>query len=211
MKFMHLIISLCIYILQKGNFWAKQAPFSVNGRIWIRHGRRHCHQHHASTTKAKGLKVLWSKAKTLGTMGGWNKGLVSACSTVARDSRYTRRSCQSLRALRGENARTNFASGSSNGGGSLLPQSDGLRGSLGLSSLKTKICCKNLKSRVSDHFTFASIFHFKNHHFHNQVHKENPASLCPTWEIVAMNGSGLANMGSIRRSRISGRWALVIT
>ncbi|KAJ7962305.1 Ethylene-responsive transcription factor [Quillaja saponaria] len=87
---------------------------------------------------------------------------------------------EAARALRGENARTNFASanqttvqpGSSlSDGRGIVSGSDGRHG-LSFSSLKAKLS-KNLqsimartsennkssKNRVSDHFTFASIFH----------------------------------------------------
>ncbi|XVF73283.1 hypothetical protein PTKIN_Ptkin12aG0189200 [Pterospermum kingtungense] len=104
---------------------------------------------------------------------------------------------EAARALRGENARTNFASVNYNstqtGGGSssspssggIVSQSDGRQG-LSFSSLKAKLS-KNLqsimarttenkstKSRVSDHFTFASIFHFRNYQqYQNQVDLKN--------------------------------------
>ncbi|CAI9770242.1 unnamed protein product [Fraxinus pennsylvanica] len=95
------------------------------------------------------------------------------------------------RALRGENARTNFAvvntnqviSSESNGNGA-VSESDTKNG-LSFSSLKAKLS-KNLqsimarnsenkatKSRVSDHFTFASIFHFRGYNQYNQ----NPADI----------------------------------
>ncbi|KZV26720.1 hypothetical protein F511_34318 [Dorcoceras hygrometricum] len=76
---------------------------------------------------------------------------------------------EAARAIRGENARTNFAAPTINAN-----DTDGERG-LGFSSLKAKLGRKivhrsimardsaNGSSRVSDHFTFASIFHFKNH------------------------------------------------
>lgn len=89
---------------------------------------------------------------------------------------------EAARALRGENARTNFAaadppnlsqsSSSSSTGAINIAESDARHG-LSFSSLKAKLS-KNLqsimartsepkssKSRVSDHFTFASIFHFR--------------------------------------------------
>jgi EREBP-like factor len=97
------------------------------------------------------------------------------------------------RALRGENARTNFASVNPNSSlsGSSSPinggspsQSDGRHG-LSFSSLKAKLS-KNLqsimarnghnkssKSRVSDHFAFAKIFHFRNYQFQNQMDINN--------------------------------------
>lgn len=95
---------------------------------------------------------------------------------------------EAARALRGENARTNFAArnpnpnpnqaNSSNTNGM---ESDNRHG-LSFSSLKAKLS-KNLqnimarnsenkasKSRVSDHFTFASIFHFKGYNQYSQNH-----------------------------------------
>ncbi|XP_059636086.1 ethylene-responsive transcription factor ERF037-like [Cornus florida] len=92
---------------------------------------------------------------------------------------------EAARALRGENARTNFAavspgscqSGSSPCNGGLVPEPDARHG-LSFSSLKAKLS-KNLqnimarssdnkssKSRVSDHFTFANIFHFRSYQYH---------------------------------------------
>ncbi|XP_061347405.1 dehydration-responsive element-binding protein 2D-like [Gastrolobium bilobum] len=87
---------------------------------------------------------------------------------------------EAARALRGENARTNFASSSSvnqttNQSGS-VPSSDGKHG-LSFASLKAKLSknlqsimarasdSKSSKSRVSDHFTFASIFHRGNYQY----------------------------------------------
>ncbi|XP_071933385.1 uncharacterized protein [Coffea arabica] len=89
---------------------------------------------------------------------------------------------EAARALRGENARTNFAaanhpnlsqSGSSPSTGAVnIPESDARHG-MSFSSLKAKLSknlqsimartseTKSSKSRVSDHFTFASIFHFR--------------------------------------------------
>ncbi|XVF22630.1 hypothetical protein REPUB_Repub12eG0187600 [Reevesia pubescens] len=100
---------------------------------------------------------------------------------------------EAARALRGENARTNFSSvnhsstqqsGSSPSNGGFMPQSDGRHG-LSFSSLKAKLS-KNLqsimaratenkstKSRVSDHFTFASIFHVRNYQYQNPVDMKN--------------------------------------
>ncbi|MCD7461164.1 hypothetical protein HAX54_045416 [Datura stramonium] len=105
---------------------------------------------------------------------------------------------EAARALRGENARTNFASAAPNNPNNLHhDQSNILRSSdashdhtkhgLSFSSLKAKLS-KNLQSimarnsenkpsskssRVSDHFTFARIFHFNNnydHHYQNHPH-----------------------------------------
>lgn len=92
---------------------------------------------------------------------------------------------EAARALRGENARTNFAvpvnpssnmSGTSPCNEGLPSQPDGRHG-LSFSSLKAKLS-KNLqgimartsenkssKSRVSDQSTFAKIFHFRNYQY----------------------------------------------
>jgi hypothetical protein len=100
---------------------------------------------------------------------------------------------EAARALRGGNARTNFASvnpslnqsGSSpSNGGFNMPESDG-RHSLGFSSLKARLS-KNLqsimarttenkstKNRVSDHFTFANIFHCRSYQYLNPVDTKN--------------------------------------
>ncbi|XP_021904501.1 dehydration-responsive element-binding protein 2C-like [Carica papaya] len=85
---------------------------------------------------------------------------------------------EAARALRGENARTNFApvnqSTSSTSNGSLVMSSGSdCRHGLSFSSLRARLSknlqnimarsteSKTTKSRVSDHFTFASIFHFR--------------------------------------------------
>ncbi|KAL5565508.1 hypothetical protein UlMin_028672 [Ulmus minor] len=108
---------------------------------------------------------------------------------------------EAARALRGENARTNFASplsptstplGSSPAGSC----SDNRHG-LSFSSLKAKLS-KNLqnilmarnsdrnkspssssssKSRVSDHFTFANIFHFRKYQYQNPINNLNMKNL----------------------------------
>ncbi|PRQ37369.1 putative transcription factor AP2-EREBP family [Rosa chinensis] len=112
---------------------------------------------------------------------------------------------EAARALRGENARTNFATpvanpdnnlsllanSCPNPNGTFMPSglSDGRRSGgqgLSFSSLKAKLS-KNLqsimarssdhhnkssKSRVSDHFTFASIFHFRKY----QQYQNNPVN-----------------------------------
>ncbi|KAK4418696.1 Ethylene-responsive transcription factor RAP2-11 [Sesamum alatum] len=103
---------------------------------------------------------------------------------------------EAARALRGENARTNFASAhpipeqanSSNSNGA---ESE-IRHGLSFSSLKAKLS-KNLqsimarnsenkaaKSRVSDHFTFASIFHFRGY---NQ-YQQNPVDMKKIEKVV---------------------------
>ncbi|XVF79973.1 hypothetical protein PTKIN_Ptkin15bG0033200 [Pterospermum kingtungense] len=102
---------------------------------------------------------------------------------------------EAARALRGENARTNFAISSSVNHSStqsgfsdpsfVTSQSDGRHGLMSFSSLKAKLS-KNLqsimakttenkstKSRVSDQFTFASIFHFRNYQYQNPVDMKN--------------------------------------
>lgn len=95
---------------------------------------------------------------------------------------------EAARALRGENARTNFAlvnpnsnqSGSPLSTGGFVSESDGRNG-LSFSSLKAKLSknlqnimarksdSKSSKSRVSDHFTFASIFHSRNYQYQSIV------------------------------------------
>ncbi|KAI3449157.1 hypothetical protein Pfo_005822 [Paulownia fortunei] len=94
---------------------------------------------------------------------------------------------EAARALRGENARTNFAAATPTQNHANSPHSNGTesdtRHGPGFSSLKDKLS-KNLqsimarnsenkptKSKVSDHFTFASIFHFRDYHqqLQNQV------------------------------------------
>ncbi|KAM7508694.1 hypothetical protein LguiA_019147 [Lonicera macranthoides] len=83
---------------------------------------------------------------------------------------------EAARALRGENARTNFTPSNRNSGSG--QSNDGLM-SLSFSSLKAKLSknlqsimarsseSKSSKSRVSDHFTFASIFNFKGTYSNN--------------------------------------------
>ncbi|KAI4356881.1 hypothetical protein L6164_000864 [Bauhinia variegata] len=94
---------------------------------------------------------------------------------------------EAARALRGENARTNFAATNPAPGqsgsapcGEPLSGSDG-RHVLSFASLKAKLSknlqsimarasdAKSSKSRVSDHFTFASIFH-RNRSLQYQIH-----------------------------------------
>lgn len=85
---------------------------------------------------------------------------------------------EAARALRGENARTNFASTPPNSDMDQLNSSHDTKHGLSFSSIKAKLS-KNLQSimarnsenkssksttRVSDHFTFARIFHFKNNY-----------------------------------------------
>ncbi|KAB1998855.1 hypothetical protein ES319_D12G118600v1 [Gossypium barbadense] len=79
---------------------------------------------------------------------------------------------EAARALRGENARTNFASVNNSSTQPVI--------SAKLSKNLQSIIARNgenksTKSRVSDHFTFASIFHFRNNQYHNNqdqnIHK----------------------------------------
>ncbi|XP_062088667.1 ethylene-responsive transcription factor CRF2-like [Humulus lupulus] len=104
---------------------------------------------------------------------------------------------EAARALRGENARTNFAPPPADANNSvpcsLIPSPSGAgsaggpegRQGLSFSSIKAKLS-KNLqsimartsennsnksKSRVSDHFTFASIFHFRNKYYPDHHHQ----------------------------------------
>ncbi|KAA8520575.1 hypothetical protein F0562_014831 [Nyssa sinensis] len=99
---------------------------------------------------------------------------------------------EAARALRGENARTNFASANPPNATQSIPSpcdNDVARQhGLSFSSLKAKLS-KNLqsimakssssdhnkssKSRVSDHFTFASIFHFRSYQYQSHVDMKN--------------------------------------
>ncbi|XP_044492777.1 ethylene-responsive transcription factor ESR2-like [Mangifera indica] len=100
---------------------------------------------------------------------------------------------EAARALRGENARTNFASvhpsiqsGSSPSNGGFISESDYQRPGFSFSTLKAKLS-KNLqsimarnsennkstKSRVSDHCTFASIFHFRSYQYQSFMSIKN--------------------------------------
>ncbi|KAK2650431.1 hypothetical protein Ddye_017920 [Dipteronia dyeriana] len=94
---------------------------------------------------------------------------------------------EAARALRGENARTNFTSSVHNYNSSSSSSSNGSSGTdyigrehgLSFSSLKAKLSknlqnimarstennYKSTKSRVSDQFTFANIFHFRSHQY----------------------------------------------
>lgn len=126
---------------------------------------------------------------------------------------------EAARALRGENARTNFAptnhnlghSGSSpSAGGMTVTESDARHG-LSFSSLKAKLSknlqsimarsseTKSSRSRVSDHFTFASIFHFRGYQYQKPVDVKNieklvqPSVIVPpaadSWEISSLSDS----------------------
>lgn len=112
---------------------------------------------------------------------------------------------EAARALRGENARTNFAAApstmnpnnchqpdsSSSPSCGYTSQSDYARPGLSFSSLKAKLSknlqsiiarsseSKSSKSRVSDHFTFASIFHFRGY---NQY--QNPGDIKNIEKVV---------------------------
>ncbi|CAL8990627.1 unnamed protein product [Prunus brigantina] len=129
---------------------------------------------------------------------------------------------EAARALRGENARTNFVSPgpatnpnssplvSSVSNGGFMSGSDGRHsgtGGLSFSSLKAKLS-KNLqsimarssdhnkssKSRVSDHFTFASIFHFRKYQYQNPINPlidmKNIEKVVQPSIIVPHNGEG---------------------
>ncbi|XP_015081483.1 ethylene-responsive transcription factor ERF010-like [Solanum pennellii] len=109
---------------------------------------------------------------------------------------------EAARALRGENARTNFASTTPN---SDMDQSNILHSKNGLSfsSIKAKLS-KNLQSimarnsenkssssksitRVSDHFTFARIFHFKNNYdqqYQNHRHVDMNKVVQPSIRVL---------------------------
>ncbi|KAK2977869.1 hypothetical protein RJ640_003055 [Escallonia rubra] len=92
---------------------------------------------------------------------------------------------EAARALRGENARTNFAPNSSQSDSS--PAESDVGDGLSFSSLKAKLSkniqsiiarsCENnsVKSRVSDRFTFASIFHCRRTYieYHSRIGIKN--------------------------------------
>ncbi|KAL8495370.1 hypothetical protein ACS0TY_019498 [Phlomoides rotata] len=138
---------------------------------------------------------------------------------------------EAARALRGENARTNFAAPDPIRNSTNVPngpESDVKHG-LSFSSLKAKLS-KNLqsimarnstenkacRSRVSDHFTFASIFHFRGYDQYNQnhvditkiekavkpsvivpsVYDEPWPSSCPSDEWTGFRGPGFDSDGS---------------
>ncbi|KAK1394323.1 Ethylene-responsive transcription factor RAP2-11 [Heracleum sosnowskyi] len=133
---------------------------------------------------------------------------------------------EAARALRGENARTNFATliksstiSSPCHGGLSESESDSHHG-LSFSSLKAKLS-KNLqsimartsenkssKSRVSDHFTFASIFNFKGTNNYNPYQNTNvidekvvqPSIIVPhidePWSWESSSSSSFSNEGS---------------
>ncbi|KAI3420561.1 uncharacterized protein J3R85_012642 [Psidium guajava] len=125
--------------------------------------------------------------------------------TYDRPEEAARAYDEAARALRGENARTNFAAAPlvvnpnnchqpdslSSPSSGYTAQSDYARHGLSFSSLKAKLSknlqniiarsseSKSSKSRVSDHFTFASIFHFRGY---NQY--QNPSDLKNIEEVV---------------------------
>ncbi|XP_011023436.1 PREDICTED: ethylene-responsive transcription factor ERF003-like [Populus euphratica] len=129
---------------------------------------------------------------------------------------------EAARALRGGNARTNFAavnpslnqSGSSlSNGGFNMPESDG-RYSLSFSSLKARLS-KNLqsitarttenkstKNRVSDHFTFANIFHCRSYQYQNPVDTKNIEKVVQP-SIVVPHASGHEPSYSWETSNVS--------
>ncbi|CAI9101694.1 OLC1v1039076C1 [Oldenlandia corymbosa var. corymbosa] len=111
---------------------------------------------------------------------------------------------EAARALRGENARTNFGPANPNlsengsspsSGGTNVCESDARHG-LSFSSLKAKLSknlqsimarnseTKSSKSRVSDHFTFASIFHFRASQYQRPVDVKNIEKLVQPSVIV---------------------------
>ncbi|CAN4111698.1 unnamed protein product [Withania somnifera] len=110
---------------------------------------------------------------------------------------------EAARALRGENARTNFSSDAappinpnSDDQSNIMQNSHDSKHGLSFSSLKAKLS-KNLqsimarnsenksssKSRVSDHFTFARIFHSKNNYDH-QYQNHHPMDMKKIEKVV---------------------------
>ncbi|XP_009598443.1 ethylene-responsive transcription factor ERF010-like [Nicotiana tomentosiformis] len=141
---------------------------------------------------------------------------------------------EAARALRGENARTNFASTLSNPNSdhdqsiNMLQSNDSKHG-LSFSSLKAKLS-KNLqsimarnsenkstsKSRVSDHFTFARIFHFKNNYHQYQSHhmdmKKIEKVVQPSIRVLPQvtdnnNNNDLSSWENLSVSDCSSEWA----
>ncbi|CAL5340129.1 unnamed protein product [Camellia sinensis] len=133
---------------------------------------------------------------------------------------------EAARALRGENARTNFAAttnpnstqlqmGSSPSNGGLASESENRHG-LSFSSLKAKLS-KNLqsiiarssdnkssKSRVSDHFTFASIFHFRSYQYQqSHVDMKNIEKVVQPSIIVPHSSDDLPSSSSWESSSVS--------
>ncbi|XP_057497391.1 uncharacterized protein LOC130782119 [Actinidia eriantha] len=135
---------------------------------------------------------------------------------------------EAARALRGENARTNFAPvnpSSSHQLGNSSP-SNGEHGP-SFSSLKAKLS-KNLqsimarssdnnkscKSRVSDQFTFASIFHFRGYYDQYQkspvdtrgIEKVQPSIIVPPVGAMASTVAVEEGWESLSMSDCSGKW-----
>ncbi|KAE8657683.1 pollen-specific protein SF3-like [Hibiscus syriacus] len=116
---------------------------------------------------------------------------------------------EAARALRGENARTNFTSvnhGSKHPVSGSSPCNNGQQHGLSFSSLKAKLSKnvqsimamnsenKSARSRVSDHFTFANIFHFRNHHYRNtDVDMKNIQRVVQPSIIVPHVGSSVSD------------------
>ncbi|KAJ8748890.1 hypothetical protein K2173_013323 [Erythroxylum novogranatense] len=132
---------------------------------------------------------------------------------------------EAARALRGENARTNFISANQSsiqsGSLSLSPTNGGLvsadeRNSLGFFSVKAKLS-KNLqsimarrttennstKNRVSDHLTFASIFHFRSNEYQNPVDMKTIDKVVQPSIIVPPVTEELSSWETARSSNVS--------
>ncbi|KAL5727714.1 hypothetical protein ACHQM5_000877 [Ranunculus cassubicifolius] len=137
---------------------------------------------------------------------------------------------EAARALRGENARTNFAMvtpSSTQSDSSCLQSSETQDGRHGInfSSLKAKLSknlqsiiartkeSKTAKSRVSDHFTFASIFHRNHHQYQSSVDMKNiekavqPSIIVPhiadefsSWDSSIRSDSGSSECTGFRDS-----------
>ncbi|XP_030524640.1 ethylene-responsive transcription factor ERF086-like [Rhodamnia argentea] len=145
---------------------------------------------------------------------------------------------EAARALRGENARTNFAAAPSAANPNNCHQPDSLsspscgytsqsdyaRHGLSFSSLKAKLSknlqsiiarsseSKSSKSRVSDHFTFASIFHFRGYNQYQDpsdiknIEKVVQPSIVVPSSHVAVDHESLSSWDSSSVSDCSSEW-----
>lgn len=125
---------------------------------------------------------------------------------------------EAARALRGENARTNFAA--MNQRMSLLSPSPNSSGGLSFSSLRAKLS-KNLqsimarksdnkssKSRVSDHFTFASIFNLRNSQYQTPTDRKNIDKVVqPSFVVPSAMDSYTSSSSGESSMDCSGEWA----
>lgn len=129
---------------------------------------------------------------------------------------------EAARTLRGDNARTNFASVTNSNGSSQQPSLSRLVNNsshgLSFSSLRAKLSenlqsimaktseSKSSKSRVSDHFTFARIFHFNKgyHQYQNPADMRNMEKVVqPGIVVPSQVASDFIDLGCWNSSSIS--------